>query len=216
MIAVAWPTRCGCRAGHLYLSWARSALDGRGRDRALSDLRGSRPPFAEPLLSSGEQRVHEVRERVPFEPGDRPDLDALEASQSRGSRIMIKVLVAWVLISVAVIGVTGAFTAFAGHAAAMTGAVAFFMVLVQRSTRRRLGKLRADVATGKKLLIEGLIATKEVTGQGGNSSAPQYFLHIEGERFWVDGQSFADVEEGEHVRFEYLPTSELVLRITKL
>jgi len=154
---------------------------------------------------------------VPFEAGDRPDLDVLEDRFSRGSRIMVKALLVWVLFAAAAIGVAAAFTAFAGEVAAVIGAIFLFMVLIHVVTRRRLGKLRADVRGGQKLCIEGVIARKEVAGQGGTrASAPQYFLHLEGERFWVDAQTHSAVEEGANVRLEYLPASELVLRIQKL
>ncbi len=152
---------------------------------------------------------------APFEEHDHPELEEIEAQHSRGVRIMIQVLIVGVVASALVVGLIGAFSTHIGPAAGISGAILVFLVLIYIVSRRRLGKLKKDLVAGRKLRIAGAIERKEVTGKGGEASALQYFLHLEGMRFWVDAEAFDSVEEGDKVLFEYLPTSELVLRITR-
>ena len=152
-----------------------------------------------------------------FDENDRLDLNRIKQEWSRGSRIMTKILIIWILSTFLAIGILVAFNKInlVAPVSTIAGGIAVFILLIIWVGKRRVRKLALDEKAGVKLKIEGILEKKETATSGGSNNAPQYFLHINGQRFWVDLKSFQEVVEGDNILFEYLLESEIVLRILK-
>jgi len=153
---------------------------------------------------------------IPFDERDREDLRGIRREWSRGTRIMIRVLFAWIGCALAAIGLLFAMGKMdiVGPVGSVAGGICVFILLIIRVANSRVRKLDRDMQAGKKIKIQGIVDKKEARGMGGSVSALQYFLRIQGLEFWVDLKSYEKAEEGESIIFEYLPQSEIVLRIS--